>query len=160
MSGRGRSRGFTLLEILLAVLIVASAIVALQAIGNAALRTSVETGKVRIAKTLLRAKAEEIAAGIETGTGGPFEGFPGYSWEVREQMLQAGEQETVRAIEVTVRYPTLREDAAALEIEGQDSPGVMRAAIYLDPPDAKLDPPRASGPGGGSGGPPGGGSGR
>jgi prepilin-type N-terminal cleavage/methylation domain-containing protein len=139
-------RGFTLLEVLLALLITATAIAMLQAISNGSLKDAAETGKVRVAKMLLRSKLEEILAGIETGTGGEFEGYPGYSWEAREEELQAGEQESVRAIEVTIRYPTLR--GAGNAVEGDlDGPGTIRAAVYVDPPGAKLEPPKGAGTG-------------
>jgi hypothetical protein len=143
-----------LLEVLLALLIAAGSIALLQAIGNASLKSAVETGRLRVAKMLLRSKAEEIISGIETGTGGFFEGYgEGYSWETREDMLQAGEQERVRAIEVTVRYPTVREADSYDVVEGADGPGVIRLTIYVDPPDAKLEPPKGGGStGGGTGG--------
>jgi type II secretion system protein I len=139
--------GFTLVEVMVALLIVATSIAALQAISNATLRSAVETNSLRIAKMLLRGKAEEVAAGVETGSGGSFDdqGFAGYTWDVAQATLQAGEEETVVQVTVSVHYPTLRgEDAATVATaEGtEDGPGVIRVTTFIDPPDAKLEPPQ------------------
>lgn len=159
MTMRRSEAGFTLVEVMVALMIVATSIAALQSISSASLRAAVETNHLRVAKMLLRAKAEEIAAGAETGAGGDFEeqGFHGYAWAASEQQLQAGEEESVRSVEVTVRYPTRTGgggyatmgwgDAGGyvgpndVGISG-DAPGTVRLTVYLDPADAKLEPPQ------------------
>ncbi|RME76952.1 MAG: type II secretion system protein, partial [Planctomycetota bacterium] len=82
---RGAQAGLTLIELLVTLAIVAGAIAALQYSASQAYRSAVETNHIRIAKMLLRTKAEEVFAGVETGTGGGFEGYPeAFSWSVSE----------------------------------------------------------------------------
>jgi prepilin-type N-terminal cleavage/methylation domain-containing protein len=150
---RSGERGFTLVEILVALLIVATTIATLQVVSSATLRGAVETNRIRIAKMLLRQKAEEIAAGVEQGAGGSFEGFPGYEWEASEQETpvtpeSAGTQggqpvmpESVRTVTVLVRYPTAEGGDPADVPENEDGPGQVRVTTLLDPLNAELKPP-------------------
>jgi len=170
--GRRRGeRGFTLVEVLVAVLIVATTISVLQTISGATLKTAVETNRIRIAKMLLRQKAEEIAAGVETSSGGGFDGFPGYEWEssdvetpVTTDDGSGNQPEAVRTITVTVRMPSLAASPDEFQPDPnstEDGPGVMRVTTLLDPVNAQLQPPQAQGGAPGApGAPAGGGGGR
>lgn len=150
---RAIAAGFTLVEVLVALMIVATTVAALQTVSNATLKSAVETNRIRIAKMLLRYKAEEIVAGVEQGSGGTFDGFPGYEWSVTEQEVPVtdasasggtgGSQESVRSVEVSVTMPsfgTTTTDPG--DARSADGPGRMSLATLLDPPDAKLQPPK------------------
>lgn len=151
---RGES-GFTLMEVLVALLIVATTVAVLQDVSSATLKDAIETNRVRVAKMLLKTKLEEIEKGIETATSGDFRAYygtsyPGYEWEMAEASQPVGKEEAVRAIMVTVRYPTLLDPNAYREenfyedptmADISDLPGMMRATLYVDPPEAKLEPP-------------------
>lgn len=151
-----RQQGFTLVEVLVALMIVATTIGALQLVAGRALKSAAETNKVRVAKMLLLAKAEEVVAGIEEGTGGEFEGYPGFSWDVYDQLVPLEDvEEQVRSVTVSVRYPTLvsrpEDDFEDLDGVQRDAAGQLRVTVLVDPPDAELKPPpgagQAQGPG-------------
>jgi len=132
--------GFTLVEVLAALLIVATTVAVLQAVSNATARSAVDTNRLRTARMLLRERAEAVALGIETGSGGPIEGYPGYSFEVSEIEAPVAGEETVRQVTVTVRYPSFgtpeRGPTGPAVAEGEDEPGSVRVTTLLDPPEA------------------------
>ena len=141
-SERPHQRGFTLIEVLVALFIAATAIAALQSVANETVKASVETNRVRIAKMLLRLKAEEFAAGVEQATSGTFEGFPNYEWEVtNDQVIPVTEvpPESVRFVKVIVRHPTFHAgyDPTGFP-DSQDPPGIVSVTILMDPPTAEL----------------------
>ncbi|GIW71537.1 MAG: hypothetical protein KatS3mg102_1079 [Planctomycetota bacterium] len=146
--------GFSLIEVLVALMIVATAIASMQAIASSALQAGVEANQLRIAKRLLRQKAEEVYAGLETGHAGTFEGYPEtFHWSVSEQLVPVtgdpggqGPVESVRLVTVELRYPVLRAadsvdpDLLAarfgdLDPAVLDRPGQMRVTMLLDPPE-------------------------
>lgn len=141
-----REGGFTLIEIMVCVMIVATAITALQLTASDALKSAVETNRIRAAKMLLLKKAEEVVAGVEEGQSGSFEGYPGYQWEVADQELTLEEvEESVRSVTITVRYPTLARSSQDVELDSAfddvlDGPGRTSVTILLDPEDAELKP--------------------
>ncbi|MHC4830424.1 MAG: type IV pilus modification PilV family protein [Planctomycetota bacterium] len=147
--------GFTLIETMVALFILTLAITSMQLVADAALELSVDTNRRRIAKILLARKTEEVAAGIEEGSGGSFEGYPNMSWSVGEQTIPIGEtEETMRLVTVSVRYPTMKDrsdDRDPFE-EVEDAPGIMRTTLILDPEDAVLNPPPGAGSGTSGGG--------
>ncbi|MFC1707758.1 prepilin-type N-terminal cleavage/methylation domain-containing protein [Planctomycetota bacterium] len=140
------ARGFTLVEVLLAMVIMAFAISALQITANGALKSTVETNRQRVAKMLLLKKAEEVIAGLEEGSGGGFEGYPGYEWTVAETAVPIGEtEESVLQITVGVTYPTLSSGGGGglddfESDQPRDGPGQIRITVLIDPPDAELQP--------------------
>jgi prepilin-type N-terminal cleavage/methylation domain-containing protein len=146
---RARQQGLTLIELLITLGIVAGAIAGLQYSASRANRMAVETNHVRIAKMLLKKKAEEVFAGVETSSGGSFEGYPeAFTWSASETTVPldtSGENQTavVRLVTVEVRYPTLaadeQRDLSDLPLEldpsAVDAPGQMRVTMLLDPPE-------------------------
>jgi prepilin-type N-terminal cleavage/methylation domain-containing protein len=162
--------GFTLVEVLVALLIVATTIATLQTVSNATLRLAVETNRLRIAKMLLRAKAEEVCSGVEQGTGGTFDGFPGYEWSVAATEVpidtsggtgsstgsstgpstggggSGAQPESVIAVTISVSMPSFSgsTDPSLTEANG-DPPGIVAVRTYPPPPDAKLQPPGGTG---------------
>jgi hypothetical protein len=136
--------------VLAALVIVATSLSGLMFVANQALKSSVETNRLRSAHMLLAQKVEEVAAGVEE-SGTSIEGYPGFSWDVSEQVLPIGEtEESIRQVTVTIRYPTLAsldDDQLTVDAEelGTDEPGAVRATIWLDPEDAELQAPPGSG---------------
>jgi type II secretion system protein I len=139
--------GFTLVEVMVALMIVATTCAILQSVSSKTMRSAIETNHLRVAKMLLRAKAEEIAAGAEQSAGGTFDeqGFRGYSWSMMQQALQADDDEVVLQVDLIVRYPTRSSDTladASVDPTSGDGPGRVHVSLFLDPPDAKLEPPQ------------------
>jgi prepilin-type N-terminal cleavage/methylation domain-containing protein len=174
-AARGSASGFTLVEVLVALLIVATTIAALQMVSSGTLKSAVETNRLRVAKMLLRLKAEEVISGVEAGTTGGFDGFPGYEWEAVQQVTSVtpddgsgAQPESVVTVTITVHMPTMTPDADAVVNQDvastEDGPGVVRLTVLVDPPDAELKAPGTGGqqqggqqggnnnPGGGGGG--------
>ncbi len=153
MSARAGERGFTLVEVLMAMMIVATTIAGLMYRVDASLSTAGDTNFLRIAKMLLRAKMGEVIAGVEAGTNGSFEdqGFPAYTWDVVVQPVQVSQDESALQVTVSVHHPTMGADeqqdanAGASGDLMSDGPTVVRATTLIDPPDAQLLPPGSGG---------------
>lgn len=65
MSGRGRTRGFTLLEVMVSLGILAASLVAVSEVVGGALRNHVRARELDVATGLARAKMVELQAGYE-----------------------------------------------------------------------------------------------
>lgn len=137
-------RGFTLMEVLVALLIVAMAVSLMQSMASDGIDLAIETNHKRVAKMLLHQKAEEVIVDYETSTSGSFDGYPGYEWLVSTTDVPVGEEgeASIRLVTVSVRYPSLYgSDETELELtlddEGNttvgDGPGILRVTTYLDP---------------------------
>ena len=154
---RARSKdqaGFTLVEIMMALMIVATSIAALMIVSTRSLNRAGDTNFLRVAKMLLRAKMGEIIAGTETNDSGSFDdqGFVGYRWEKAQVELMAGDAEKVIQITVGVHHPSMASDdeiqQSGLGTDATvDGPNIVRATTYIDPPDAKLVPAAQAGSG-------------
>ena len=80
-----RAGGFTLLEVLAALMIAAVCLTWLLQSQSASIEGAGRTRDLRQATLLAGAKLRELAAGIEPGQAGEFEERPGWRWEaVRE----------------------------------------------------------------------------
>lgn len=116
MSGARRlTRGFTLLEVVFAVVIIATALLGLQAAMSGAILSAADSINRRAARTLARAKMEEILTEeIDAEGSGSFdeEGYAQFSWESRAEELGVGTAEgapspqSVRVVTLEVRFPT------------------------------------------------------
>lgn len=167
LSGAPRTRGgveggFTLIEVLVALFIVATALAALQLVTTGTMGAAVDANRLRVAKMLLRQKAEEVALRVEAGTAGSFDGYPGYRWEVSEVEHSVSDDPPAAVRSVTVAVYLDSPSGQTMDAppdEGQDGPNVVRVFTLLDPPDAELKPPSAGQPQAG-GQPPAGGGGR
>ena len=105
LSGRRRARGFTLLELVFAVTIVATALLGLQAAVSGAILSAGDSVNHRAARESARVKLEEILAGILAPEGGgSIEDMPNFEWTSRVEELQIGMPE---AQSVTVKVVTL-----------------------------------------------------
>lgn len=163
---RGRRAGFTLMEVVFAVAIVATALLALQATVSGSIRSAGDSINRRAARELCRAKLEEILAGQESPDGGgEVEDRPGFRWSGRSEELQLGmpdaQTETVTVVTVEVTFPVDADsggaggDTGALDGPEAGSDRVRLAGILPPPPPSAS---AGSAPAGGA--PPAGGTGQ
>ncbi len=111
--GRGarRAAGFTLMEVVFAVAIVATALIALQAAVAGSIQAAGSSVNRRAAREECRAKLEEILAGVSSPDGGgDFEDRPGFRWSARTEELTVGmpekASEVVTVVVLEVQFPT------------------------------------------------------
>ncbi|MBX3469369.1 MAG: prepilin-type N-terminal cleavage/methylation domain-containing protein [Planctomycetes bacterium] len=109
-------RGFTLMEVVFAVAIVATALVALQATVAGSIQSAGTSVNRRAAREVCRAKLEEVLAGSESPDGGgDLEDRPGFRWSARSEELTVGMPErgteVVVVVIVEVTFPAFSEGA-------------------------------------------------
>jgi prepilin-type N-terminal cleavage/methylation domain-containing protein len=97
-----RGGGFTLLEVLAALLVAAVAITFLLGNQLESIRLVGATRELRDATVLAKAKMQELAAGIETADAGEFEGREKWRWETRRE--QVPEALGLTKLTLTVMY--------------------------------------------------------
>lgn len=136
---RGQRSGFTLLEVVFAVVIIATALLGLQATVAGSIRSAGNSINRRAAREECRQKLEEVLAGTLTaGDSGELEDRPGFKWSSRIDEVQVGTGETktevVRVVTVEIQFP------ADTDTGGEDSIGGAPAAP------ATPGTPGASGP--------------
>jgi general secretion pathway protein I len=111
---RAGRKGFTLLEVMAAVAIMATALTVLLVERNVAVRRTARTNDRRIASRLAEEKIHEILLGIEQESAGSFEAYPAFRWSVEEgfESVEREGQEigTLRRIAVTVTFPLRTEE--------------------------------------------------
>jgi prepilin-type N-terminal cleavage/methylation domain-containing protein len=84
MKNRGE-RGFTLIEVLVALAVAGGALILILSANNASLRRSVESDERARVERAAESKLEEFAMGREPGWQGNLTGMPGWRWNaVRE----------------------------------------------------------------------------
>ena len=104
-------RGFGLMEVVFAVAIVSTALLALQATVSGGIKSAGNSVNRRAAREVARAKLEEILAGIEQPetVSGELEDHPGFSVDARVEELMVGvpeaQSETIRIVTVELTYP-------------------------------------------------------
>lgn len=103
-------RGFTLLEVIFAVGITATALLALQATCSGAILSAADSIRRRAARSMARSKLEEIIVGIvKPDEGGSFEDNPEFTWTSTSEELQVGmpdaATETVLVVKLEVSFP-------------------------------------------------------
>jgi prepilin-type N-terminal cleavage/methylation domain-containing protein len=82
------TRGFTLLEVLAALLVAAVAITYLLGSQLNSIRIVSATRELREVTVLAKGKMQELAAGIEAADAGTFEGRDRWNWETRREQVQ------------------------------------------------------------------------
>ncbi|GEM_PF-2985928 len=126
-SGRTARRrgGFTLLEVMAALAVVAVSLTVLLVERNTAIRRTARTNDRRIAVQLASEKLDEILLGVEGESSGAFETHPGFRWSA-EESLESFEAEgrgegTLRRVDVTVRF-RLRTEEDSVTLTGATRP--------------------------------------
>ena len=101
--------GFTLLEVMAALAVVALALTVLLVERNLAVQRTSRTNDRRAALHLAEEKLNEIVLGLETGASGEFTDPPGFRWSVEERIETVVAEDPgggyLRRIEVTVFFP-------------------------------------------------------
>lgn len=104
-------RGFGLLEVAFAVMIVSVALLGLNAAVSGAIDSAADSINRRAAREQCRAKLEEILAGVTPPDGGgELEDYPEFRWTSRTEELQLGvpeyASETVKVVIVELEFPS------------------------------------------------------
>lgn len=99
-------RGFTLIEVLVALGIAASSLVLLMSANHAAMRQSLRAQEHTRIEDLTEVKASEIKTGIETGLNGQFADMPGWTWAVSRSPAQIEGLTTLDEITLKVFSPS------------------------------------------------------
>lgn len=115
---RRSRRGFGLLEVAFAVMIVSVALLGLNAAVSGAIDSAGDSIHRRAAREQCRAKLEEILAGtIPPEGGGALEDYPEFNWTSRTEELTLGvpdyASEKVKVVIVEMEFPASGEGAAA-----------------------------------------------
>jgi type II secretory pathway pseudopilin PulG len=148
-----KAMAFTLLEVVLAVTIVATALLTLQATVSGSVNTAGASINRRAAREACRAKLEEILAGITGPDGaGDFEELPGFKWSASTEEKQVGAGETksevLRVVKVEVKFPDEQprggdaDTKAGASMDGAAEGTVTLSAILETPPQQQAAPPR------------------
>lgn len=120
-----RRRGFSLLEIVFAVTIAATALIGLQAAQTGALNSAANSINQRAARELARAKLEEILVGAASPDGsGTFENYPNFNWTSRTEDLQVGltDQGMVQTVKVVIFELTYPQWSRENQPPGSETP--------------------------------------
>ncbi len=110
MGLRIRRRGFTLLEVIFAVGITATALLGLQATCSGAILSAADSIRRRAARAMARSKIEEIIVGVVSpDDGGNFEDNPEFSWTATSEELLIGmpdsATEKVLVVKLEISFP-------------------------------------------------------
>ena len=142
--GARASRGFTLLELLLALAIVGTALVGLGAAVSQGIGSAAESINQRAAREACRAKLEGIVTGGETSAGGMIDGHESFTWSVTRDERTTGAAdspvEKYVVVTVTVNFPS---DAKPPSENGLTSKspsfgagkGTVKLTTLMDPPE-------------------------
>lgn len=140
-AGHRAGRGFGLLEVAFAVMIVSIALLGLNAAVSGAIDTAGDSINRRAAREQCRAKLEEILAGTLAPEGaGEVDGYLGFNWTSRTEELMVGvpdqnPTEKVKVVIVELTFPTSGrggdEDAG-----GESTDKITLASVLPEPPQA------------------------
>ncbi|MBE7461904.1 MAG: type II secretion system protein [Planctomycetes bacterium] len=83
--------GFTLVEVIVALGIAASALILLVTANQESLRRSVRSSEDLRLNRQLEAKLDEIRLGLEPASQGSFEELPGVAWRLERERLREGD---------------------------------------------------------------------
>lgn len=152
-----RRRGFTLLELLLTLVIIATCLVALGASVSTGISSAADSINQRAAREICRAKLEEAIASGETSGGGQVENYPGFQYNLtsEEKTVGAADSPTEKylVLTCTVSFPQDNPSPGASgATSGSSQAGSLTLVTMVDPPDLeKGSSGGGSSNGGGSG---------
>ncbi len=139
----GAARGFSLLEVVFAVTIVAVALIGLQATVSGSILAAGDSINRRAARELARAKLEEIiaqaAAGRDEADGsGSFEEYPEFNWSSRSDEVTVGAEGSTATVRVVLLELTFPVEASEAGGEGRDT--IKLASVLPEPQRAGAAP--------------------
>ena len=118
--------GFTLIEVMAAVLIIAIVLIALLIEKGRSFKNTLVTHNHRIALMLATSKMEELKSGIETQSTGEFEEHSGFSWKLEQESFIVEVEEGVQLEMVKqtleIEYPGMREEKEKIVLVNITSP--------------------------------------
>lgn len=124
-------RTFTMLELMTALMIAVTVLVALQAVVSGGIMAAGDAITQREARERARLKLEEILAGVTPPSGsGSFDDAPQLTWSSRAEPVTVGlpdqgGQSQVRLVTLELRYPT----NAGGDGEGEGSARIVLAGV-------------------------------
>lgn len=98
-------RGFTLIEVLVALGIAAGALVLLMSANHAAMRRTLRAHERIQLEEAIEAKVSELKTGIETGSSGQFTDLPGWTWSLSRSPAQIEGLDTLDEVTLNVFSP-------------------------------------------------------
>ena len=140
---RRKTSGFTLLELLLTLVIVATALVTLGASVSTGIASASDSVNQRAAREVCRAKLEEAVATGQTTGGGSVDQYPGFQWSLNSQETTTGaaDSPTEKYVVVTVTVTFPQDQAPAGSQPTGASPGsslsggTIKLSTIMNPPD-------------------------
>jgi len=111
---RRNRRGFTLIEVMVALAVAGGTLVLVLSANAASLRRSAEAGHRARLERAAEGKLAEWCAGIETAREGALAGFDGHRWEIREEADRAGGLKRLRRVTLVVRGDAVLERSILL----------------------------------------------
>lgn len=136
-----RRSGFTLLEVVFAVTIAATALIALQATVSGSILSAGDSINRRAAREMARAKLEEILAGVsDADGGGTYEDRPNFEWKASSKPMELTWPEgttppEIKVVTLELTYPKLdSEQGQQGGGEGRRGKITLNAILPLEPP--------------------------
>lgn len=131
-----RRRGFTLLELLLSLVIVATSLVSLGAAMSSGIAAAADAINQRAAREACRTLLENAVANGDTSGSGMVPGHEQLTWNLTREEKMAGAidspDEKYNIITVTVTYPS---DNATAQPGQTTGTGQVKFSTIVDPPD-------------------------
>jgi len=96
-------RGFTLVEVMVALGIAAGALVLLLSANRESLRRSVNSRSRAHLDQLAQSKLDELRLGLEMKNTGGFQEFPEYRWDATEESSGVEDLENLKRLDLRIR---------------------------------------------------------
>lgn len=103
-------RGFTLIELVVAIAIIGGSFLTLLEIRGSAEDRALQYNELRRIRRLSQQKLDEFIYEIEAGTQGTWEEYPNYEWLIDALPLSQGEGPEMLEVTITVTYPSFEGD--------------------------------------------------
>lgn len=139
--GRAVRRGFSLLEVIVAVAICVTTLLALQAAVGGAVLSAADSITRRSARVLARGKMEEILLGLAPADdSGTFEENAAVNYDASVEEIQVGvaevaQTEVIRVVTLEVRFPV--EGGAGADGDGGGGGNETLTLISILPPETQ-----------------------
>lgn len=98
-----RSRGFTLIEVIVALAIGAGALVMLASVGNESLRRDLRARQSALLDQACQNKLAECSCGAQAGREGELPGLPGWRWKAEFEAVSMDEIQGLERLTLRVR---------------------------------------------------------